>query len=61
MAATPGARGTPRPTFLTAHAARDRAVWTARGGPAGEILADVDGDVILSRLLGRNGERAAHA
>ncbi len=48
-----------RPTWLqNAHAALDRAVWDAYGWPADEVPADVEEDVILSRLLALNGERA---
>jgi len=49
-----------KPTWLqNAHAALDRAVWDAYGWPADEIPADVEEDVILSRLLALNQERAA--
>ena len=41
-----------------AHAALDRAVWDAYGWPEDETPADVDEDVILSRLLALNGERS---
>jgi hypothetical protein len=48
-----------RPTWLqNAHAALDRAVWDAYGWPEDEVPADVEEDVILSRLLALNGERA---
>ncbi len=48
-----------RPTWLQhAHAALDRAVWDAYGWPEDEAPADVKEDVILSRLLALNGERA---
>jgi hypothetical protein len=41
-----------------AHAALDRAVWDAYGWPADEVPAEVEEDVILSRLLALNGVRA---
>jgi hypothetical protein len=48
-----------RPTWLqNAHAALDRAVWDAYGWPADEVPAQVEEDVILSRLLELNQERA---
>ena len=48
-----------RPTWLAnAHARLDRAVWDAYGWPAVEVPAEVEEDVILSRLLALNGERA---
>jgi hypothetical protein len=48
-----------RPTWLAnAHAALDRAVWAAYGWPAGEAPGEVAEDVILSRLLALNRERA---
>jgi type II restriction/modification system DNA methylase subunit YeeA len=48
-----------RPTWLAnAHAILDRAVWAAYGWPADEVPADVAEDVILSRLLELNQERA---
>jgi len=48
-----------KPTWLqNAHAALDRAVWDAYGWPGSEVPADVQGDVILSRLLELNQERA---
>jgi hypothetical protein len=48
-----------RPTWLAnAHAALDRAVWAAYGWPANEVPAEVAEDVILSRLLELNQERA---
>jgi type II restriction/modification system DNA methylase subunit YeeA len=51
-----------RPTWLqNAHAALDRAVWDAYGWPADEVPANVEEDVILSRLLALNGERAGRA
>jgi hypothetical protein len=47
-----------RPTWLQhAHAALDRAVWVAYGWPEDEVPAEVAEDVILSGLLGLNGER----
>lgn len=46
-----------KPTWLqNAHAKLDRAVWDAYGWPTGEVPAEVD--VILSRLLELNQERA---
>ena len=49
-----------RPTWLqNAHAALDRAVWDAYGWPADEVPADVEEDVILSRLLALNTQRSA--
>jgi hypothetical protein len=51
-----------RPTWLQhAHAALDRAVWDAYGWPEDEVPADLEEDVILSRLLALNGERAGRA
>jgi hypothetical protein len=48
-----------RPTWLqNAHAALDRAVWDAYGWPADEVPETVEEDLILSRLLALNGERA---
>jgi hypothetical protein len=48
-----------RPTWLqNAHAALDRAVWDAYGWPEDEVPGEVEEDVILSRLLALNGERA---
>ncbi len=48
-----------RPTWLAnAHATLDRAVWAAYGWPADEVPAEVAEDVILSRLLELNRERA---
>lgn len=48
-----------RPTWLqNAPAKLDRAVWDAYGWPEDEIPAEVEEDVILSRLLALNGERA---
>lgn len=48
-----------RPTWLQhAHAALDRAVWDAYGWPADEVPGEVEEDVILSRLLALNGDRA---
>jgi type II restriction/modification system DNA methylase subunit YeeA len=48
-----------RPTWLqNAHAALDRAVWDAYGWPADEVPAEVEENVMLSRLLALNGERA---
>ena len=48
-----------RPTWLqNAHAALDRAVWDAYGWPADEVPADVEEDIILSRLLADNSRRA---
>jgi hypothetical protein len=48
-----------RPTWLqNAHAALDRAVWDAYGWPEDELPAEVEEDVILSRLLELNVERA---
>jgi hypothetical protein len=50
-----------RPDWLQhAHAALDRAVWDAYGWPAEEVPADVEEEVILSRLLGLNQSRAGH-
>jgi hypothetical protein len=47
-----------RPTWLqNAHAALDRAVWDAYGWPEDEVPAEVEEDVILSRLLALNQER----
>ncbi len=47
------------PTWLqNLHATLDRAVWDAYGWPADETPAEVDEDVILSRLLALNLERA---
>jgi type II restriction/modification system DNA methylase subunit YeeA len=47
-----------RPTWLrNAHAALDRAVWDAYAWPADEVPAEVEEDVILSRLLELNQER----
>jgi type II restriction/modification system DNA methylase subunit YeeA len=49
-----------RPTWLAnAHAALDRAVWAAYGWPGDEVPAEVAEDVILSRLLALNQQRAA--
>ena len=49
-----------RPTWLAnAHAALDRAVWDACGWPEAEVPGEVAEDVILSRLLALNGERAS--
>lgn len=48
-----------KPTWLqNAHAALDRAVWNTYGWPEDEVPAEVEEDVILSRLLALNGERA---
>jgi hypothetical protein len=48
-----------KPTWLqNAHAALDRAVWAAYGWPEDEVPAEVEEDVILSRLLELNQERA---
>ncbi len=48
-----------RPTWLAnAHARLDRAVWDACGWPEDEVPGEVAEDVILSRLLALNGERA---
>jgi type II restriction/modification system DNA methylase subunit YeeA len=50
-----------RPTWLAnAHAALDRAVWATYGWPADEVPAEVAEDVILSRLLALNQERATN-
>ena len=49
------------PTWLTnAPAALDRAVWAAYGWPAEEVPAEVEEEVILSRLLDLNQSRAGH-
>jgi hypothetical protein len=48
-----------RPTWLrNTHAALDWAVWGAHGWPEDEIPGEVEEDVILSRLLALNEERA---
>ncbi|MGI8404779.1 MAG: hypothetical protein ACR2OE_08455 [Thermomicrobiales bacterium] len=48
-----------KPTWLqNAHAKLDRAVWDAYGWPTAEVPAEVEVDVILSRLLELNQERA---
>ena len=48
-----------RPIWLQqAHAALDRAVCNAYGWPADEVPANVEDDVMLSRLVALNGERA---
>ena len=39
-------------------AKRDRGVWAAYGWPADETPADIKEDVILSRMLALNEERA---
>lgn len=47
------------PTWLqNLHATLDRAVWDAYGWPSDETPAEVEEDVILSRLLALNLERA---
>jgi len=49
-----------KPTWLqNVHAALDRAVWDAYGWPMDEVPADVEDDVILTRLLALNGERVS--
>jgi hypothetical protein len=49
-----------KPTWRqNAHAALDRTVWIAYGWPTGEIPAEVEEDIILSRLLKLNLERAS--
>ncbi len=49
-----------RPTWLqNAHASLDRAVWNAYGWPENEVPAEVEEDVILSRLLELNQKRAS--
>jgi len=49
-----------KPIWLqNAHAALDRAVWSAYGWPEDEVPAEVMEDVILSRLLALNQERAS--
>ncbi len=48
-----------RPTWLqNAHAALDRAVWDAYGWSENEVPAEAEEDVILSRLLELNQDRA---
>lgn len=50
------------PTWLrNLHATLDRAVWDAYGWPEDEVPAGVEEDVILSRLLALNLERAGKA
>ncbi|MCO5227332.1 MAG: hypothetical protein M9934_03460 [Thermomicrobiales bacterium] len=49
------------PTWLrNLHATLDRAVWDAYGWPSDEVPAEVEEDVILSRLLALNLERAGN-
>ena len=49
-----------KPIWLqNAHAALDRAVWSAYGWSEDEVPAEVMEDVILSRLLALNQERAS--